>query len=241
MIGLSSYCLLDQPLPAALERLSALTGLIEIMDEGPHFVEDPEIFDSFSGNFVFHAPYHGMNIASLFEAIRNASVTVMIDCFAMASEIGADVVLHPGYFAWEQEREQANRQFEKSLAELDRAARDLSVAYSFENMGDMNFFNLRTPGDLEILDGHRFTLDVGHANLNHCLPEFLETHFVHLHLHDNDGKRDTHSAVGEGTIGFPAVIDAMIREKATAVIEVKQFSGAVTSLRALEKIAESKN
>ena len=234
MIGISTYCLLDEPLPVALDRLSGLTGLIEVMDEGPHFVENPELFESYSGDFIFHAPYHGMNIACLFEAVRKASVEVMTDCFARAAEIGAAVVLHPGYFAWEQEREQATGQFEKSLAELSRVARELSVAFSFENMGDMNFFNLRTPADLAIIEGHRFTLDVGHANLNRCLPDFLETHFTHLHLHDNDGKRDTHSAVGEGNIGFPAVIAAMRREHATAVVEVKSFDGVMKSLRALE-------
>ena len=127
----------------------------------------------------------------------------MTDCFARAAEIGAAVVLHPGYFAWEQEREQATGQFVKSLDELSCAARDLSVAFSFENMGDMNFFNLRTPEDLALIEGHRFTLDVGHANLNHCLPRFLDTTFCHMHLHDNNGKRDTHSAVGEGDIAFP--------------------------------------
>jgi sugar phosphate isomerase/epimerase len=175
-----------------------------------------------------------MNIACLFEAVRKASVEVMTDCFSQAAEIGAAVVLHPGYFAWEQEREQANRQFEKSLDELSCAARDLSVAFSFENMGDMNFFNLRSPEDLALIEGHRFTLDVGHANLNGCLPAFLTTHFSHLHLHDNDGRRDTHSPVGVGSIDFPPVMAAMRREHATAVVEVKQFDGAMASLRVLE-------
>ena len=234
MIGISTYCLLDEPLPVALDRLSSLTGLIEVMDEGPHFVDSPELFESSSGDFVLHAPYHGMNIACLFEAVRSASVEVMTDCFAQAAEIGATVVLHPGYFAWEQEREQATGQFEKSLDELSCAARDLSVAFSFENMGDMNFFNLRIPEDLALIEGHRFTLDVGHANLNRCLPGFLETTFCHMHLHDNNGNRDTHSAVGEGDIAFPPVIAAMRREHATAVIEVKSFDGVMKSLRALE-------
>ena len=144
MIGISTYCLLDEPLPVALDRLSGRTGLIEVMDEGPHFVDNPELFESYSGDFVLHAPYHGMNIACLFEAVRRASVEVMTDCFAQAAGIGASVVLHPGYFAWEQEREQANREFEKSLAALDGAAREFSVEFSFENMGDMNYFNLRT-------------------------------------------------------------------------------------------------
>ncbi|HVP96484.1 sugar phosphate isomerase/epimerase family protein [Methanoregula sp.] len=234
MIGISTYCLIDQPLLVALDRLTALTGLVEVMDEGPHLVERPELFESHTADFILHAPYHGMNIACLFESIRKASVEVMTDCFARAAEIGAPVVLHPGYFAWEQEREQANRQFAKSLTELEAAAREHSISFSFENMGDMNFFNLRTPADLALIDGCSFTLDVGHANLNGCLPAFLGTRFTHLHLHDNDGRRDTHSPVGEGTIDFPAVMAAMRREHATAVVEVRQFDGAVASLRALE-------
>lgn len=72
--------------------------------------------------------------------------------------------------------------------------------------------------------------------LTGACPAFLERHFVHLHIHDNDGKRDTHSPVGDGNIVFLPVMDAMRREHATAVIEVKQFDGAVSSLRALEKM-----
>jgi sugar phosphate isomerase/epimerase len=236
MIGISTYCLLEEPLSLALDRLSTLTDLIEVMDEGPHFVADPGLFASYSGNFVLHAPYHGMNIACLFEAVRRASVEVMTDCFAVAAEIGAAVVLHPGYFAWEQEREQADRQFRKSLAELKEAAGERSVTFWFENMGDMHFFNLQTPEDLGLIDGSGFTLDTGHANLNHCLAGFLDTGFVHMHLHDNDGRRDTHSPVGEGTIDFHEVMRAQRRERATAVIEVRTLDGVMKSLRALENL-----
>jgi len=234
MIGISTYCLIEEPLPVALDRLSCLTGLIEVMDEGPHFVDSAEPFESYSADFILHAPYHGMNIACLFESVRRASVEVMTACFAQAAEIGAAVVLHPGYFAWEQEREQAAAQFAQSLDELRAAAREYSVTFSFENMGNMDFFNLRTPADLPLIGDCGFTLDVGHANLNGCLPGFLDEHFAHLHLHDNDGRRDTHGPVGEGTITFPAVIAAMRREHATAVVEVKSYPGAVASLRVLE-------
>ena len=160
----------------------------------------------------------------------------MTDCFSVAAEIGAAVVLHPGYFAWEQEREQADRQFKTSLAELREAAGERSVTFWFENMGDMHFFNLRTPEDLGLIDGSGFTLDTGHANLNHCLAGFLNTGFEHMHLHDNDGRRDTHSPVGDGTIDFHAVMAAQRRERATAVIEVRTLDGVMQSLRTLESL-----
>ena len=233
MIGISTYCLLEEPLPVALDRLAGITGLIEVVDEGPHFITDTDLFGSYSADFVIHAPYHGMNIACIFEPVRRASVEVMTDCFAVASEIGASVVLHPGYFAWEQEREQADRQFRRSLAELSRAARELSLTFFFENMGDMNFFNLRTPEDVSIIDGTGLTLDVGHANLNRCLPAFLRMQISHMHIHDNNGRRDTHSPVGEGEIDFAPVMAAQRREHATAVIEVRSFEGVLKSMKVL--------
>ena len=236
MPGVSTFCLIGRPFEEALEVLSGITSLIEVMDEGPHYITDTAVFGSYSQDFIIHAPYHGMNIACLFESVRKASVEVMTDCFAIAAEIGAPVVVHPGYYAWEQERELADRQFKKSLQELRSAADDLSLPFYFENMGDMHFFNLRTPDELGLIEGTGFTLDTGHANLNRCLPGFLETGFSHMHIHDNDGRRDAHDAVGEGTIDFAPVMAALKRTRATAVIEVKSLEGVLSSIRALEAL-----
>jgi sugar phosphate isomerase/epimerase len=227
---------MDTPLQDALDRLSAITSLIEVMDEGLHFVQDVSLFENYSEDFVLHAPYHGMNIASLFEPIRKASVNVMTDCFLVAAELGAAVVIHPGYYAWKQEREQADRQFKKSLQELCNAAIEHSVTFWFENMGDMHFFNLRTPEDLNTINGCGLALDTGHAHINHCLAGFLQAGFSHLHIHDNNGKKDTHSPVGEGDINFIPVMAAMRRTGASAVMEVKSFEGVKKSIRALEKM-----
>jgi hypothetical protein len=40
MRGVSTYCLLDEPLDYALDRLSGITDTIEIVDEGPHYLSD---------------------------------------------------------------------------------------------------------------------------------------------------------------------------------------------------------
>ena len=232
--GISTYCLIGRPLEEALDVLSGITDLIEVMDEGLHFIRDPAVLESYSQDFVIHAPYHGMNIASLFEAIRKASIEVMTDCFATAAEIGAPVVVHPGYYAWEQEKRESDRQFKKSLQELHDAATDLSLTFWFENMGDMNFFNLRIPRDIALIENTGLALDTGHANLNHCLPGFLERDFSHVHLHDNNGRKDTHSPVGEGTIDFFPVIAALRRTGATAVLEVKDFEGVMQSRKILD-------
>jgi sugar phosphate isomerase/epimerase len=234
MPGISTCCLMTEPLAAALDRLAPLTDLIEVMDEGPHLITDTGLFESYTQRFTIHAPFHGMNIASVFEPIREASVRVMVGCIDVASALGAPVVMHPGYFAWEQERTSADRQFKKSLQDLKEAAAEQSVIFWFENMGGMNYFNLRTPADLGLIGDTGLALDTGHAHLNGCLREFLGTPFRHMHIHDNSGKADTHSAIGEGTIDFVPVKKALERTGATAVLEMKEFPSVEKSLKALD-------
>ena len=237
MLGVSTYCLHGEPLDSALEKLSGITRMVEVMDEGYHFLADTSVLECYSLHYSIHAPYHGINIASIFETIRRASIEVTLDCFSVAAEIGANVVVHPGYYAWEQERRSARRQFNRSLMELSNAADDLSLNFYFENMGGMDYFFLRTPDELDLLGDAGFALDVGHANLNNCLPAFLETTIDHMHLHDNYGRTDSHSPVGEGDIDFEAVIEVLQRSHATPVLEVATFEGVVRSIDVLLQIA----
>jgi len=225
-----------EPLEQALDRLSPLTDLIEIMDEGPHLIRDTSLLESYTRKFILHAPFHGVNVASLLEPIRKASVGVTSDCFVRAAAVGAvGVVVHPGYYAWEQERNAVERQFGKSLRELNHAAREYSVTFWFENMGNMNYFNLRTPESLSLIKGFGLALDTGHAHLNGCLDEFLKIPFCHMHIHDNKGKTDSHSAIGEGTIDFEPVFRALERTGATSVLEMKDFPAVEKSLEVLNR------
>lgn len=234
MLGISSFCLHQHPLQYALDTLSCHTDLVEIMDDGPHYIESCEILESYSTRFAFHAPSRSVNISSILEPIRRASVEVTTQCFRMASEMGSTVVIHPGYFAWEEERERAFRQFRTSLDDLKRIASDLGVTFYVENMGNWNYFFLRTPDELGMINGIGLALDVGHANLNHCLEGFLGTPFSHIHLHDNDGKDDTHAPVGTGNIDFRRVMDSVRRDRAIPVVEVATLEGALQSIRVLD-------
>jgi len=115
MFGISTFCLHEIPLPEALERLSPHTGYIEVMDEGLHYLESAEPLLSYSARFSIHAPSRGTNIASLLEPIRQASIEVIWQCFLIAAEVNACVIVHPGYFAWAEERVKAQRQLVTSL------------------------------------------------------------------------------------------------------------------------------
>ncbi|MDK2974904.1 MAG: hypothetical protein PWP08_1275 [Methanofollis sp.] len=236
MYGISTYALQTLPLPEALDRISELTRYAEIMDEGCHFLKSSEPLQSYDLRYTIHAPSRGVNIASTLEPIRKASLGVIEDCFAIASEVDADVVVHPGYFAWETEKKPAQRQFCRSLEELSAMAGERSIRYYIENMA-WEYFLLLTPDELPLLDGVDLALDVGHAQIMGCLPAFLKQQIGHFHLHDNDGRSDTHLAVGSGTIDFTAVMEAVGASGLDPVIEVGSIEGAIESLIVLEQMS----
>ena len=239
MFGISTFCLHHEPLTIALDRISSVSDHIEVMDEGLHFLENSEPLLSYSTRFSIHAPCRGTNIASLLEPIRKASVDVIEQCFSIAAEVNAGVVVHPGYFAWAEEREKAERQLTTSMEDLSGLANEYSISYFIENMGNWDYFFLKTPKELPLIGNAAFALDVGHAHLNSCLEEFLRLPAKHYHLHDNDGKTDSHVAVGEGTIDFEPVIKAIQENNVMPVIEVATFEGVRKSILILDQFYPS--
>ena len=241
MFGVSTFCLHDLPLFIALEQITAITDVVEVMDEGMHYLANAELLENYTACFTIHAPSRGTNLASLLEPIRQASVEVMAQCFAVASEVNAGVIVHPGYFAWVKERAKAEEQCRISLAELSRLAAEYGITYFIENMGNWDYFLLKTPDELPLCGSVPFALDVGHAHQNNCLDGFLKHPAGHFHLHDNDGKEDTHSPVGRGTIDFANVMNAVNRSGITPIIEVATFEGVFQSIDTLKKLTTMKD
>ncbi|HUT38482.1 MAG TPA: sugar phosphate isomerase/epimerase family protein [Methanoregula sp.] len=233
MFGISTFCLHKLPLSEALECLIPLTDYIEVMDEGLHYLDSAELLLSYSTRFSIHAPCRGTNIASLLDPIRRASVEVIKECFCIAAEVNAGVIVHPGYFAWAEERTKAERQLGVSLRDLTRLGKEYSVSFYVENMGNWDYFFLKTPDELSLIGDTPLALDVGHANQNHCLLDFLSCPAGHYHLHDNNSKEDSHVAVGEGNIDFKPVMKAVRKNNIIPVIEVATFEGVQKSIEAL--------
>lgn len=234
MFAVSTFCLHSVPLATALDKLTAITDHIEVMDEGLHHLENADLLKNYTARYTIHAPGRGTNLASLLEPIRRASVEVMAECFRIAGDVNGSVVLHPGYFAWEEERKKAEDQLVRSLDELHHHADDYSVEFFVENMGNWEYFLLKTPDELPLIGRTSFALDVGHAHQNNSLGAFLSFPARHYHLHDNDGSADTHAAVGDGTIDFRAVMQAVRKTNVVPVIEVSDLPGVLKSIDRLK-------
>lgn len=236
MPGVSTFCLHQVPLERALEQIAGITDRIEVMDEGLHYLSSAEPLLSYDHHFSIHTPCRGTNLASLLEPIRRASIEVMAQCMGIAAEVNAGIVIHPGYFAWAEERDKACRQLERSIDELHHLSKEFSVRFFIENMGNWEYFLLKVPDELPLIGTAEFALDVGHAHQMHCLDKFLECHASHFHLHDNAGDADSHLAVGNGTIDFAAVMDVVKRSGIDPIIEVETFEDVKTSIDRLRAL-----
>lgn len=235
--SISTNCLINEPLQKALEMISEHTEYAEIMCDGPHYIKSPEILESFNFKYSIHAPARGVNIASCLEPVRKAASETICSTIQMASELNADVIVHPGFFAWESEYETAKKSLQTSLAEIKSAAAESGTKYYIENMGNWGYFFLKSTDDIALLNGAEICLDVGHANECGALDKFLNVPFSHVHLHDNCGKKDNHMEIGLGNIDFAKVMKKVHENKiAHPVIEVGDFDGVLKSIDYLERM-----
>jgi len=94
-------------------------------------------------------------------------------------------------------------------------------------------------GMIELVDRENLgmTLDVGHAHTNGVLSEFLGMkEIVHVHIHDNNGRRDEHLPIGEGTIAWADVMGELYKRHSGCrfVIEARDLEEGKASLLYLQ-------
>ncbi len=83
------------------------------------------------------------------------------------------------------------------------------------------------------------TLDVGHANINGQVYEFitsLPSRIAHTHLHDNLGDFDSHLGVGSGNIDWPKLIGALRKIDYIGALVVESEKNVDESLQKLKKL-----
>jgi sugar phosphate isomerase/epimerase len=167
---------------------------------------------------VCHLPTF-LSTADLTESIRRASVTEMRRSLEVAAGLGAKkVVLHPstaggmGAFVLDTVKGYAFA----FLSEMVDAARCLDVTICLENMFVRNRLGVEPEDFEEIFKAFpslKLTLDTGHANIHDhrgrrlkALVNRFGPRIGHLHVSDNQGTRDDHLAVGQGTIRFADLV-----------------------------------
>ncbi|MEO2152241.1 MAG: sugar phosphate isomerase/epimerase family protein [Thermococcus sp.] len=254
MIGLSMTSYTGRT-PEEFERwLEEAEGLgfdfVELVSEWPNFLTREtwktyaNALESFELEVTVHAPFSDVNIGSLNEKLRTASIEVLAETLDVASRLNAlAVTVHPGHCspASRKFREDYNRVHRDSLRELERFSEEFGIRVGVENMPTFPILDAQTPERLaELLDGINLgvTLDVGHLNtVGFPFERFMELlgeRIVHVHLHDNSGKSDEHLSLGRGTVPWREVLPRL--EKFSRALEVSSLDDARVSLAFLRDI-----
>lgn len=219
-IGLSTLYCLSEPFSFLLEHLQYLdVKNIEIADEGHHALnlrrikKLKTIAEEYNIEFVIHAPWAGINIATPNSGLRRAVLKRLKQSIVNSKKLDCKLWLfHPGsktglsHFYPDKDW-QLNLESVHILAEI---ARKEGVEIAIENTPEPYPSLMKS-----VEDFHRFyrdfnkeigmVLDVAHANLNNQIPNFLiqfNKNISHIHLSDNDGVSDLHRGIGYGNIDW---------------------------------------
>ncbi len=189
-----------------------------------------------SDRFVFHAPFAELCPCAIDPMVRDVTMRRFRQTAALSRAYGIRrIVVHSGFIphvyypVW----------FVEQSARFFRALLDAEpeVVLCVENVLDDDPAPLMDLADA--VDDPRLglCLDVGHANAVSKIPvrqwlKRLAPRLMHLHLHDNDGAADLHQIPGDGSLGFPGLMDEIeaAAPKATLTFECMDGAGCARRL-----------
>jgi len=244
-IGVSTLVLLNHPITEATRALVNLGfRIIELFCDSPSFHPDRMRGDEIgqllelkkkSGlTYYLHAPIEGLNPADSYPPIYEETLRLYRRSVEVSDQLlCSGVVLHPGHLPHpEASREDAFRNSTQLIQSVLGTAEKNHVPLLIENTGTKETTLFRQVPDFcsfvhffseELVNG---LMDVGHAELQGLdlieMVNGLGKRLVHLHLHDNSGKKDGHLPLGRGVIKIKALLKALksLQWKGTGIIEI---------------------
>ncbi|MBQ9161503.1 MAG: sugar phosphate isomerase/epimerase [Methanobrevibacter sp.] len=209
--------------------------IIEILAEDPFYTKDNLEFKDCGLDIRMHAATVDINIASINKGIREESVRQMIFCGEYAEKIGAKTItVHPGIIGRNEPRLR-KWALEMAVESVGKIMDNTNVEISVENMPVRQKFLGNKVEEIEMIQnetGCSLTIDTGHGNTCGNLEEMLELKNIsYCHLNDNDGEKDQHITLGEGTLDLK-----LLKKIDTAIIELNNFDNVLKSKKVIENL-----
>ena len=204
-----------------------------------------EIKGSYKMKYSVHAAIGDVNIASLNERVREASIREMVRTMDHSNRMDVRMVtIHPGIYSMvlQDVKVRSVQHAKRSLRRIDKKAKEYGVTVAVENMPSFAVMMGQTPEELlELIDSTdlKICFDIGHANtmgkIDECIDSFGER-IVNIHIHDNSGKHDEHKTIGDGNIDFIRVLKKLKKYKGDYIIESRNMESAIVSKKRLEEL-----
>lgn len=169
-----------------------------------------ELMNSYGLKYTVHAPFIEANPASVNPSLAKASIEEINRSIDLANILDSDiVVIHPGRAIFLNDLEYMKSVYERaeeSLKAIGKYADDCGVNVCIENLPKLRGFMFQDINQLnESLERVNLpmTLDIGHAyTAGFTVDDVYFNNIKHIHIHDNDGVRDSHLPLGDGIIDF---------------------------------------
>ena len=170
-------------------------------------------------SYSVHTPVWDINLTSGNWHMRRAAVETYRETIRFAGQLGADqVIIHPGFcYADCFSKEVGRQRVLEATKELLECSAPWKVRLLMENVGTRKT-SLYTMEEFiafcqALPAGAGTIIDVGHAHMNGWnLRQLLlgvRENLCALHIHDNNGTADSHLPIGEGTINWPELFQAI--------------------------------
>lgn len=187
-----------------------------------------------------HLPFYDLNLGSVDDNISNYSLNSLKKSLVLAERLGAEIcVAHLGYnprISKSATDKWLNR-FIKRKREVEEFSlfRKITVAWENTYEKEISIFQKIINMDPDT----KLCLDIGHCN---CFASFSAVEFlkefkaktIHIHIHDNLGKEDSHLAPGNGNIDFKGIMKEVDHDTVVnAVFEIDtiKFQESVNEIK----------
>ena len=166
---------------------------------------------------VIHAPFNELFPAAIDPKARELAMARYRQAAQLAHDFGGKkMIVHSGYMPYVYFKEwHIPRSVEFWTEFMADQPEDFEICIEnvLDDEPDMMAAIARDAGDPRI----GLCYDVGHANIvgDRSQDEWLETmapYLKHLHIHNNDGDRDLHRGLTEGTLNIERVLDGVIEK-----------------------------
>lgn len=199
-----------------------------------------KLLDGYTGRLGIHGPFWGFAIGSQDPEIRAVVAKRLHQGLNVCAALGAtQMVVHSPFTTWSYTHPgDYDGMIERSVLNLQEAVKqagDIGCTMVLENIEDRDPALRVTLAEAFNSSAVAVSIDTGHAHLAHGQHHAPPVdHYVraagnmlqHVHLQDADGYADRHWALGEGTILWPSVFQALAKltSQPRLIIEIKDKS-----------------
>jgi len=258
-LGVSTLFCIGERFSRVIEFLNLVdVEHLEVVDEWPHEFNDyrvnliRRVVEERGLSLSIHAPFADVNIASISPIMRNSALRRLKKSMKFSARLNPTVwVFHSGVRSpisgmlsnidWKLNL--------NSIRELLHEAKKYDLKIAIENFPESSAFLVRGVEDFEKLyedldlDGSSLGIafDVGHANIGGYIDEFMEKfgdRIVHVHIHDNDGKMDSHLGIGSGSINWIRVVDSLKKMNYRSVLVIESIRDVEESIKRVKKLIQ---